>query len=420
MHKHQNIINFFEEVKLFKQKQLKQKKSGLNDYNLLTTVLKPHDEVRLHSRVIASLLDIEGLHYQEDLFLTKFLDLISHKDFKYDTKHSSIQIEYKNIDLYLTDGIKHIIIENKVYASDQKDQIKRYIEIIKEENPDIEYKDILVVYLSINRNKPSNYSLSSLLTIQDNYIVDEKNTPVSLYTNLHYNNHILSWIKSCKIEVQNINCLKESLSQYLTVVEKISKKYKSKVGNMKDIILANKENLNIASEIYKVYEKIQKDIVKEFYTIELIKYFQDIFDSNKKYENYKIEIYEELLNEKRSYPIRITHKEKDWKIVFQFGFEVKNLNKSYYGVSSFNKSFPVDEFINKKFPELNNIEKSTKMSILWDHSPRYHSYDTKTLSDFKYNTETVLEEYFNVFEKSLKKLEEYNITLEQLNQEFIK
>ncbi len=60
------------------------------------------------------------------------------------------------------------------------------------------------------------------------------------------------------------------------------------------------------------------------------------------------------------------------------------------------------------------------MSILWDHSPRYHSYDTKTLSDFKYNTETVLKEYFNVFEKSLKKLEEYNITLEQLNQEFIK
>ena len=58
----------------FKEKQQKQKERGLNDYNLLTTVLNEYDEVRLHSRVIGSLLDINGLHYQKELFLEKFME----------------------------------------------------------------------------------------------------------------------------------------------------------------------------------------------------------------------------------------------------------------------------------------------------------------------------------------------------------
>ena len=69
-------IQFFETVKGFLEKQQKQRERGLNDYNLLTTVLNEHDEVRLHSRVIGSLLDVNGLHYQKELFLELFLEIL--------------------------------------------------------------------------------------------------------------------------------------------------------------------------------------------------------------------------------------------------------------------------------------------------------------------------------------------------------
>jgi len=161
---------FFEQFKKFKEKQQKQKQRGLNDYNLLTTVLNEHDEVRLHSRVIGSLLDVDGLHYQNEIFLEKFFEVLQINEFGYDMTQSRVMIEYQNIDLYLTDGTKHIIIENKIYAGDQNDQIKRYCSIIRNENNDLEYNDLLVIYLSIDRAQPSEYSLGGLGVFEDTLV----------------------------------------------------------------------------------------------------------------------------------------------------------------------------------------------------------------------------------------------------------
>jgi len=55
-----NNIDFLEEYKNFKELQKRQKRRGLNDFNLLTTVLKYSDEVRVHSRIIVELLNPKG------------------------------------------------------------------------------------------------------------------------------------------------------------------------------------------------------------------------------------------------------------------------------------------------------------------------------------------------------------------------
>ncbi|APW65285.1 hypothetical protein LPB137_05195 [Poseidonibacter parvus] len=165
------IIDFFEDMKNFKEKQTKQKQRGLNDYNLLTTVLNAHDEVRLHSRVIGSFLDINGLHYQGSLFLEKFLSILDVKDFEFDIDNSKLVLEYNNIDLYLTDGQKHIIIENKVYAYDQENQIKRYIELIKEENGEL---------VSSAIQKCTNMQCKSA-PLCNTYLLEIFNNPASLF-----------------------------------------------------------------------------------------------------------------------------------------------------------------------------------------------------------------------------------------------
>lgn len=291
----EKYINFFEELEKFKEKQQKQKERGLNDYNLLTTVLNEHDEVRLHSRVIGSLLDINGLHYQKELFLEKFMEILKLSDFEFNIHESKLFLEYQNIDLYLTDGIKHIIIENKIYAGDQKNQIKRYYEIIKDENDYIEYKDILIIYLSIDRLQPSNYSLGNL-TIEDNYIFD-KDEKIAIFKNINYKNEILNWLDDSLYEIQNITNLNESIQQYKNVVEKITNKYKEKVMSQKDFLL-EKDNLKLAMglensikeakiEIQLLFwEELHKQLNNNGHQFNFVDYKSDEIDINNKIKEY--------------------------------------------------------------------------------------------------------------------------------------
>ena len=121
----------FSKLKCFKEAQEEQKKRGLNNYNILSTVLASHDEVRLHSRMLHSFLDPNGEHYQGTLFLDLFLKELNQESFPFNTNACQVYKEYQNIDLYLTDGYYHIIIENKLYACDQDEQIQSYVEKIQ-------------------------------------------------------------------------------------------------------------------------------------------------------------------------------------------------------------------------------------------------------------------------------------------------
>ena len=112
------IKKLLNEIKRVLNTQNEQKKRGLNDYNILTSILKQSDEVRLHSRFLYSMLDPNGAHYQDTLFLQYFMELaLGHKEGSY--SNYRVEKEADNIDLLITDGKKYFIIENKIYAPDQ-------------------------------------------------------------------------------------------------------------------------------------------------------------------------------------------------------------------------------------------------------------------------------------------------------------
>lgn len=250
--------DFFEKIKKFQKKQQMQKQRGLNDYNILTTVLKPHDEVRLHSRMIASFLDIYGTHYQDSLFLEIFLEILDLKGFGIDLKNTTVSNEFANIDIYIRDGSKHIIIENKIYAVDQSEQIKRYIQEIYKRFPRVQSEDIVVIYLSIDRNSPEQYSLGDL-KIENNKIVNSLNEEVAIYRNMHYKSKLLDWLSKCKYEVQNITNLNMAFENYKDVVEKITNQYKGKVMSLKDELLNNDECFDLAKDISKAFQEAQAE-----------------------------------------------------------------------------------------------------------------------------------------------------------------
>lgn len=124
---------FAKEFSEYLAKANESKKRGNNDYNPLKAVQNPNDEVNMHSGFLVSLLDTRGEHYQDDLFLRLFLENLKIKDCGNDenlsqwfgnTKNAQVEkecyiidkeLDEKGfIDLYINNGDKHIILENKV------------------------------------------------------------------------------------------------------------------------------------------------------------------------------------------------------------------------------------------------------------------------------------------------------------------
>ena len=236
----------------------RQRAMGKHDYNIFTLFHGFSDEVNLHSNFIASLLDPNGDHYKGDLFLKIFLETCGIDDFSIDTSIATVLKEFKHIDIYISDGKKHIILENKVYAKDQPTQIARYIETIQNEGAEDE--DICVLYLHPDGELPDKQSFG------DFYAKLLGENPSIKFKVISYGKEILEWIDKCKNEVSNLTDLNVFLSQYKDVIEMIYDRYK-RIDEMETANLVEifKENYTAVSEIANNYQETRKKIIDEFF-----------------------------------------------------------------------------------------------------------------------------------------------------------
>ena len=236
----------------------RQRAMGKHDYNIFTLFHYFSDEVNLHSNFIASLLDPNSNHYKGDLFLKLFLETCGIDDFSIDTSRVTVFKEFKHIDIYISDGKKHIILENKVYAKDQPTQIARYIKAIKKEGAEDE--DIYVLYLHPDGKLPDDQSFG------DYHAKLLGENPSIKFKVISYGKEILEWIDRCKNKVSNITDLNVFLSQYKDVIEMIYNRYK-RIDEMETANLVEifKENYTAASEIANNYQETRKKIIDEFF-----------------------------------------------------------------------------------------------------------------------------------------------------------
>lgn len=243
----------------------RQRAMGKHDYNIFTLFHGFSDEVNLHSNFIASLLDPNGDHYKGDLFLKLFLEMCGIDDFSIDTSRATVFKEFKHIDIYISDGKKHIILENKVYAKDQLTQIARYIKAIQnkgaEESDSVKDEDICVLYLHPDGKLPDDQSFG------DYHAKLLGENPSIKFKVISYGNEILSWIDRCKNEVSNITDLNVFLSQYKDVIEMIYDRYK-RIDEMETAKFVEifKENYTAVSEIANNYQEMRKKIIYSFFS----------------------------------------------------------------------------------------------------------------------------------------------------------
>lgn len=260
--KYQKFFNEFEKAyKEYENKVKERRARGIHDYNVFDVL--EAKEVK-HSKFIASLLDPKGLHYQGDLFLNKFIEVCGIDDFGLDTLNSQVYREYKNIDIYITDGNKHIIIENKRWTGDHNEQVARYIKnIIDEQNKDELseiYERILVLYLT-----PFDTEIKSLGGIDEvgkDYLKLGQNQVA--FRHISYENEILKWLNKVKIEIVNLTDLNIIITQYEKAVKKLTNQGE-KMAN--DIIIEQiKKNYELCAAIYDNFESAKINLLNELFS----------------------------------------------------------------------------------------------------------------------------------------------------------
>lgn len=206
-------------AKLFKVRQLlplaKQYQALLAEpehYNLFSVLRSKNDEVRLHSRFLTDLLNPEGRHRLAHFPLKRFLENVCQVEVTDGNFDFDVKAEYQNIDIFLANFTtkQAIIIENKIDAVDQDQQLLRYFLTVKQ----LGFKSITVVYLTLDGRAPSPESVKG----QSECLNDYGQTTV----NISYSVDVLHWVNAITEKSATQPALRESLIQYTEILKELT------------------------------------------------------------------------------------------------------------------------------------------------------------------------------------------------------
>ena len=256
---YQEFFDEFEKVyKEYENKVKERRARGIHDYNVFDVL--ETKEVK-HSKFIASLLDPKGLHYQGDLFLREFVNACGISDFGLDTSNAQVYREYENIDIYITDGNKHIIIENKLWTGDHDEQIARYIQAIVDEQDEQDeiYERILVLYLTPFDDEIK--SLGGIDEVGKDYLKLGQNQVA--FRHISYKNEILNWLNAIKAEIINLTDLNVLITQYEKAVKNLTNQgEKMENEKVKEQI---KNNYELCAAIHDNFKSAEIELTNNFF-----------------------------------------------------------------------------------------------------------------------------------------------------------
>lgn len=223
-----------------------------DNYNIFRILKVDTSEVRLHSAFLANLLDVKGSHGQGEIFLNIFVTIFKIENFDISKARTRIE-EYAGkkteeeggrIDIIISSEGRNIIIENKIYAPDQDNQLLRYSK----------YPNLTLFYLTLYGNNASEKSIG-------------KNSNVE-YTPISYAIDIINWLEQCKKETVNQPILRETITQYMNLIKSLTNQSTNQQmkEDIVDIVLESDLNLKGFFELSKVNESIYKKILKKLET----------------------------------------------------------------------------------------------------------------------------------------------------------
>jgi len=182
------------------------------NFNIFSLLRKKGEEVKLHSRFIAELLDPKGSHGMGEIFLRLFIDCLNLEIEPTISTETKAKYEYPigplsddkteggRIDILVKGiGERPIIIENKIYAEDQENQLLRYSNY----NP-----QAILIYLTIWGTKPSKTALGTL--------------GLDKVQLISYKSEISDWLSLCIEKASKRPAARETIIQYQNLINEMS------------------------------------------------------------------------------------------------------------------------------------------------------------------------------------------------------
>ncbi|WP_061868456.1 PDDEXK-like family protein [Prevotella intermedia] len=284
-----------------------------------------------HSAILTEFLNPKGTHGLKSKLLECFIKTLG-ENFTingFNCENARIYTEYSTsegrIDILIEDEKrkKAIIIENKIYANDQLNQLKRYDSYAKNKYPKGNYQ---ILYLTLNGKEAT----------------EQSGKGVS-YLTISYEENIINWLEKCVAIASRFPIVRETIIQYINHLKELTHQDMNN-KNKEEIteVLSKIENLKAAKIIYQNYLATFDSIIK--------KHFNPKMEEFAKQEGleYIYENSEELYV--RFYLTNPLWQEKCW---IGFTFET---SKYYYGLCNDPNKYKIsDENIKKIHEQLNKL-----------------------------------------------------------------
>ena len=233
---------------------MKNLSSKINDQRIKTPgtmnvaeIMNRHHLENQHSNIIAFLVNPTEIHNHPE-YGSLFLNILKEKGLGikgnevYKVFRENSTDELRRMDIFIDTDSDFIIIENKINAGDQENQIKDYVEYVKKHYE--VSNNVFVCYLTKFGIEPTEKSI----TKEQLNILRKNNQFVSL----SYSEDVLNWLNKLNVK-ENEDVLKSGIVQYIDVVKAISNK-REKGFNM---------NYEIAKELFDEYGKLDRKSLKE-------------------------------------------------------------------------------------------------------------------------------------------------------------
>jgi len=236
MEKIRNVLN---QVAIINKKNTEILDATGGRFNMFRVCGVNHYE-NTHSAIIAELLNPNGTHGLKSKLLECFIETIGEyftiEKFNSDKSrvHTEHSTEEGRIDILIEDNQnKSIIIENKIYANDQPEQLIRYDRYAKKT-----YK---------------NGSQILYLTLLGDHASEQSSSNIS-YLSISYKENIINWLEKCVAIASRFPIVRETIIQYINHLKQLTNQDMD-IKNKEEIteVLSKIENLRAARAIYQNY-----------------------------------------------------------------------------------------------------------------------------------------------------------------------
>jgi hypothetical protein len=242
-------------------------------FNVFKVLDVSTQEVRMHSALIAELLNANGSHGCGSVFLHHFLEQQKekHKDTSFIRKieeftieNSSTKVEYHigqinedgteggRIDILIQDEHSNqIIFENKINAGDQAKQLIRY---------NNHNKRAPIFYLTLDGKRPSHLSINSNTEIKTINLVEGDD-----FVCISYTVDIMKWLEVCVKESVNFPLLRETIQQYIHLIKTLTHQtinHKMK-NELVELLAKNTDNLEGAFMIANSMNDVKNSLLQK-------------------------------------------------------------------------------------------------------------------------------------------------------------